>query len=132
MVRSGSPATGPQIRKSNDGMPSSLRSSPNTSHTVPNSNGVTGGQRQHGDGRQAWAQSSWQHLFCNGHFCHWWREVAARIISAMTTAITLLLIVGVIVFLSMITPSSTSFLDHTSTDRDRERFLSELRARPHH
>jgi hypothetical protein len=50
----------------------------------------------------------------------------------MTTAITLLLIVGVIVFLSMITPSSTSFLDHTSTDRDRERFLSELRARPHH
>ena len=36
----------------------------------------------------------------------------------MTTAITLLLIVGVIVFLSMITPSSTSFLDHTSTDRD--------------
>jgi hypothetical protein len=50
----------------------------------------------------------------------------------MTTAITLLLIVGVIVFLSMITPTSTSFLDHTSTDRDRERFLNELRARPHH
>ena len=52
--------------------------------------------------------------------------------SCQTTAITVLLIVGLIVFLSMITPSSSSFLDHTTTDRDRERFLSELRARPHH
>ena len=46
----------------------------------------------------------------------------------MTTAITVLLLVGLIVFLSMITPSGTSFLDHTPVDRDQERQLTELRA----
>ena len=43
MLRSGSPATGPQTRKSNSGTPSFVRSRPNTSQMVPNSNGVTGG-----------------------------------------------------------------------------------------
>ena len=46
----------------------------------------------------------------------------------MATAITVLLLVALIVFLSMITPSGTSFLDPTPVDRDRERQLSELRA----
>ncbi len=43
VVGSGSPATGPHTRKSNGGTPSSVRSIPNTSQTVPNSNGVTCG-----------------------------------------------------------------------------------------
>jgi hypothetical protein len=46
----------------------------------------------------------------------------------MSTAITVLLLVGLIVFLSMITPSGSSFLDHAPVDRDRERQLAELRA----
>ncbi len=45
----------------------------------------------------------------------------------MGTAITVLLLVALIVFLSMITPSGTSFLDHAPVDRDRERQLNELR-----
>jgi len=48
----------------------------------------------------------------------------------MTTAIVLLLLVALIVFLSMITPSGGSFLDHEPVDRDLERQLAELRA--HH
>jgi hypothetical protein len=45
----------------------------------------------------------------------------------MSTAITVLLLVALIVFLSMITPTGSSFLDRTPVDRDRERLLSELR-----
>lgn len=47
----------------------------------------------------------------------------------MSTAITVLLLVALIVFLSMITPSGTSFLDHALVDRDLERQRAELRAR---
>jgi hypothetical protein len=48
----------------------------------------------------------------------------------MTTAIIVLLLVALIVFLSMITPSGSSFLDRDPVDRDLERLLAELRA--HH
>jgi hypothetical protein len=44
----------------------------------------------------------------------------------MTTAITVLLLVALFVFLSMISPSST-FQDPSPIDRDRERLLGELR-----
>lgn len=46
----------------------------------------------------------------------------------MSTAIIVLLLVALIVFLSMITPSGGSFLDHDPVDRDRERRAAELRA----
>ena len=103
---------------------------PNTSHTVPNSKGVTGGSNQRRDRGRAWAQCSWQNLFYNRQFCHLWQEVGRRILPAMTTAIILLLLVALIVFLSMITPSGGSFLDHEPVDRDLERQIAELRA--HH
>lgn len=45
----------------------------------------------------------------------------------MDTAITLLLLVALIVFLSMITPSGSFFLDRGPEDRDRERILNDLR-----
>jgi hypothetical protein len=48
----------------------------------------------------------------------------------MTSAIIVLLLVALIVFLSMITPSSGSFLDRDPVDRDLERQIAELRA--HH
>ena len=48
----------------------------------------------------------------------------------MTSAIIVLLLVALIVFLSMITPSGGSFLDHDPEDRDLERLLAEQRA--HH
>jgi len=46
----------------------------------------------------------------------------------MTSAIIVLLLVALIVFLSMITPSGGSFLDHDPEDRDLERLLAELTA----
>lgn len=46
----------------------------------------------------------------------------------MTSAITVLLIVSLIVFLSMITPSG-SYLDPPPVDRDQERLRNDLRLR---
>jgi hypothetical protein len=45
----------------------------------------------------------------------------------MATAITLLFLVALIVFLSMVRPSST-YLGPAPVDRDRERLLGEVRS----
>jgi hypothetical protein len=53
--------------------------------------------------------------------------MAQRILPAMSTAITVLLVVAILVFLSMISPSD-AFQDPSPVDRDRERLLGEGRA----
>lgn len=45
----------------------------------------------------------------------------------MASAITLLLLVALIVFLSMISSSGGSFLDRAPVDRDRDRLYNDLR-----
>lgn len=45
----------------------------------------------------------------------------------MATAITVLILIALIVFLSMVKPSST-FLGPAPVDRDRERLLREVRS----
>jgi hypothetical protein len=69
----------------------------------------------------------WQDFDLGGQFRHWWQELDGRRLSAMTTAIIVLLLVAGIVALSILRPGIPSFLS-TPTDRDRERQLAELRA----
>jgi hypothetical protein len=59
-------------------------------------------------------------------FCHWWQEVGGRRITAMVTAIIVLLVVAALVTLSIVRPSS-SLLTPAPADRDRDRTLTELR-----
>jgi hypothetical protein len=47
----------------------------------------------------------------------------------MTTAIIVLLLVGLAVTLSIVRPAE-QFTDQSPVDRDRERLLADLRARP--
>jgi hypothetical protein len=75
------------------------------------------------------AASIWQDFDERGQFRHWWQELDARRLTAMTTAIIVLLLVAGIIALSIVRPNIPAYFT-APVDRDRERQLAELRAHP--